>query len=170
MNRLARTFVSVLLLAAAGLVSGCSSGGGLLTGSTATGDAPGVGGKVARWNVFDAPSTGGRGRVFGQERGQAELVKYVKTFAEKGRIDKLLGDGVLAVFGVPQTHESDPERAIHAAIEIRAAAQELGLEVARGRVRRDPSSARPCSPAPGAKREPRPRPVQRERRGVVHRG
>ncbi len=48
MNRLARTFVSVLLLAAAGLVSGCSSGGALLTGSTATGDAPGVGGKVAR--------------------------------------------------------------------------------------------------------------------------
>jgi hypothetical protein len=48
MNRLARAFVSVLLLAAAGLVAGCSSGGGLLTGSTPAADAPGAGDKVAR--------------------------------------------------------------------------------------------------------------------------
>ncbi|HVY61707.1 MAG TPA: serine protein kinase PrkA, partial [Planctomycetota bacterium] len=53
-------------------------------------DVPGIGGKARRWNVFDAPSTGGKGRVHGQERAQAEVVKYVRAFAEKGKIDKLL--------------------------------------------------------------------------------
>ncbi|MGH7298692.1 MAG: hypothetical protein ACRELB_27370, partial [Polyangiaceae bacterium] len=53
-------------------------------------DARGVGGAVTRWNVFDSPSTGGKGRVVGQERAQVELVKYVRAFAEKGRVDKLL--------------------------------------------------------------------------------
>ncbi len=48
MNRFARAFMSVLLLAAAGLGAGCSSGV-LVTGSTpAAADAPGTGGKVAR--------------------------------------------------------------------------------------------------------------------------
>ncbi len=53
-------------------------------------EVPGIGVRARRWNVFDAPSTLGKGRVQGQERAQAEIVKYVKTFAEKGRIDKLL--------------------------------------------------------------------------------
>jgi class 3 adenylate cyclase len=60
-------------------------------------------------------------------RGMVDaLLKY------EGRIDKLLGDGVLAVFGVPQAHEDDPERAIRAALDIRAAAEPLGLEVTAG--------------------------------------
>jgi class 3 adenylate cyclase len=50
----------------------------------------------------------------------------------EGRIDRFQGDGVLAVFGVPHTHEDDPERAIHAAMEIRAAAHHLELEVTAG--------------------------------------
>jgi predicted Ser/Thr protein kinase len=50
----------------------------------------GIGGAIERWNVFDSPATGGKGRVYGQERVQAEIVKYVKTFAEKGKVDKLL--------------------------------------------------------------------------------
>src|SRR5262249_8518309 len=54
------------------------------------------------------------------------LVKY------EGRIDRFLGDGALAVFGTPQAHESDPERAILAAIEIREAARRLGLNVTAG--------------------------------------
>src|SRR5262249_55421648 len=54
------------------------------------------------------------------------LMKY------EGRIDRFLGDGVLAVFGTPQAHENDPERAIHAALEIREAAQKLGLNVTAG--------------------------------------
>ena len=39
---------------------------------------------------------------------------------------------MLAVFGAPQAHENDPERAIRAALEIREAAQELGLNVTAG--------------------------------------
>jgi len=54
------------------------------------------------------------------------LVKY------DGRVDRMLGDGVLAEFGTPQAHEDDPERAILAAIEIRDAAQKLGLKITCG--------------------------------------
>jgi adenylate cyclase len=50
----------------------------------------------------------------------------------KVMVDVLLGDGLLAVFGTPRAHESDPERAILAAIEIRESARQLGLEVTAG--------------------------------------
>ncbi len=53
--------------------------------------APETAGAIGRrYRVFDSPSSGGRGRVFGQERAQAELVKYIQHFADKGRVDKLL--------------------------------------------------------------------------------
>lgn len=35
-----------------------------------------------------------------------------------GRIDKHIGDAVMAVFGAPVAHTNDPERALHAALEI----------------------------------------------------
>jgi class 3 adenylate cyclase/tetratricopeptide (TPR) repeat protein len=54
------------------------------------------------------------------------LLKY------EGRVDRFLGDGLLAVFGVPQAHESDPDRAIRAALDIREAAQTLGVEITAG--------------------------------------
>src|SRR5262249_7031574 len=50
----------------------------------------------------------------------------------QGRVDRFLGDGLLAVFGAPQAHENDPERAIQAALEIRQAAQKMGLNVTAG--------------------------------------
>ncbi|HUX87383.1 MAG TPA: adenylate/guanylate cyclase domain-containing protein, partial [Chloroflexota bacterium] len=50
----------------------------------------------------------------------------------EGRINRMLGDGVLAFFGVPQAHENDPERAIRAALELRDAVQALGLNVTAG--------------------------------------
>ena len=43
-----------------------------------------------------------------------------------GRIDRFLGDGVLAVFGVPAAHEDDPIRAVHAGLMILDAVAELG--------------------------------------------
>ena len=49
-----------------------------------------------------------------------------------GRIDRFLGDGVLAVFGVPASHEDDPFRAVRAAIELRERATDLGLAVTSG--------------------------------------
>ncbi|GIW71066.1 MAG: serine protein kinase [Planctomycetota bacterium] len=53
--------------------------------------APPTAGDVRwRYKVFDLPAADGRGRVHGQERAQAELVKYLRHFADKGRVDKLL--------------------------------------------------------------------------------
>ena len=49
-----------------------------------------------------------------------------------GRIDRFLGDGVLAVFGVPSAHEDDPIRAVQASIGLRERAAEIGLEVTVG--------------------------------------
>jgi class 3 adenylate cyclase/tetratricopeptide (TPR) repeat protein len=42
-----------------------------------------------------------------------------------GRVDKLLGDAVMSVFGDPVAHEDDAERAIRATLEIHAAVDEL---------------------------------------------
>lgn len=42
----------------------------------------------------------------------ADIVEY------GGSIDKLLGDGILALFGAPVTHEDDPDRAIRAALKM----------------------------------------------------
>jgi class 3 adenylate cyclase len=38
-----------------------------------------------------------------------------------GRVDKVLGDGILALFGAPTAHEDDPDRAVRAAIEMHRA-------------------------------------------------
>jgi DNA-binding SARP family transcriptional activator len=50
----------------------------------------------------------------------------------EGRAERVLDDGLLAVFGAPFAHEDDPERAIRAALAIRQAARSLGLGVAAG--------------------------------------
>ncbi len=42
-----------------------------------------------------------------------------------GLLEKFMGDAVLAVFGIPTTHEDDPERAVRAAIEMLAVMGEL---------------------------------------------
>ena len=54
------------------------------------------------------------------------LMKY------EGRIHQLLGDGVLAYFGTPQTYENDSERAIRAALDIREELRKLGLDATSG--------------------------------------
>jgi class 3 adenylate cyclase len=42
-----------------------------------------------------------------------------------GRVDKLIGDAVMSVFGDPTSHEDDAERAIRATLEIHAAVEQL---------------------------------------------
>jgi ABC-type oligopeptide transport system substrate-binding subunit/class 3 adenylate cyclase len=63
--------------------------------------------------------------VAGAHRRVGEAV-----YRYEGTIAQLLGDGVLAFFGAPITHEDDPIRAVRAAIDIqksvKAYAQELG--------------------------------------------
>jgi len=55
------------------------------------------------------------------------------VYRYEGTIAQLLGDGVLAFFGAPITHEDDPIRAVRAAMDIqksiKAYAQELGSVV-----------------------------------------
>ena len=53
------------------------------------------------------------------ERVRAELERHGGTF------EKFSGDAVLALFGAPQAHEDDPERAVRAALAIRDAIVEL---------------------------------------------
>ena len=54
---------------------------------------------------------------------QGELFELINTEVERfgGTTEKFAGDAVLAVFGIPQAHEDDPERAVRAALAVRDA-------------------------------------------------
>jgi class 3 adenylate cyclase len=45
------------------------------------------------------------------------------VYKYEGSIDKFTGDGLVALFGAPVAHENDPERAIRAALEMKAVIQ-----------------------------------------------
>ena len=45
-----------------------------------------------------------------------------------GTVEKFIGDAVMALFGAPVAHEDDPERAVRAALSIRAAIDRLNDE------------------------------------------
>ena len=53
----------------------------------------------------------------------AKVRQDVERFG--GRIEKLMGDGVFAVFGAPIAHEDDPERAVRAALRIQESVADL---------------------------------------------
>lgn len=46
----------------------------------------------------------------------AQLIVEIERFG--GAVDKVMGDGILALFGAPVAHEDDPDRAVRAAIEM----------------------------------------------------
>jgi class 3 adenylate cyclase/tetratricopeptide (TPR) repeat protein len=63
------------------------------------------------------------GKIFG------EISKVVAKYG--GFIEKFIGDAVMALFGVPKSHEDDPVRAIKAAREIHDVVSSLGSQYAK---------------------------------------
>ena len=47
-----------------------------------------------------------------------------------GRVDKYIGDNVMAVFGAPVAHEDDPERAVRAGLAMQRAMDEINADIA----------------------------------------
>ena len=60
----------------------------------------------------------------------AHYFERMKAIVERhgGAVEKFIGDAVMAVFGVPVLHEDDALRAVRAAVEMRDAFPELGIE------------------------------------------
>ncbi len=64
------------------------------------------------------------------DRVLASLAHAVGEFG--GHVDKLTGDGIMAVFGAPTTHEDDAERAVRAAARMQAVVRRLVEEESGG--------------------------------------
>src|SRR5438270_10243737 len=65
------------------------------------------------------------------ERSRELLGAFFDAAAEelqalRGRPEKFIGDAVMAIFGLPQVHEDDALRAVHAGLAIRGRVQRLG--------------------------------------------
>ena len=78
-----------------------------------------------------------RAETLDPEDVEAILRPYHQRLREElerngGTVEKFIGDAVMALFGAPVAHEDDPERAVRAALAIRAAALEQGFEVRVG--------------------------------------
>jgi class 3 adenylate cyclase/tetratricopeptide (TPR) repeat protein len=77
------------------------------------------------------------GELVDPEALRALLARYferMKAIVERhgGTVEKFIGDAVMAVFGVPVAHEDDALRAVRAAVEMRGALPELGVQARIG--------------------------------------
>ncbi len=89
--------------------------------------------KVVTVVFCDVVGSTALGEAVDPEALQALLAGYferMKAIVEshEGSVEKFIGDAVMAVFGVPQVHEDDALRACRAAVEMRAAFPELGVQ------------------------------------------
>jgi len=99
--------------------------------------APGPAGREQRKTVTvlfcDVTGSTELGERLDPEALRALLARYferMKAIVERhgGTVEKFIGDAVMAVFGVPTVHEDDALRALRAAVEMRAAFSELGVQ------------------------------------------
>jgi class 3 adenylate cyclase/tetratricopeptide (TPR) repeat protein len=61
------------------------------------------------------------------DRAFERLVRDVTAFG--GRVDKIVGDAILALFGAPTAHEDDAERAVRAALRMQESLQKYATEI-----------------------------------------
>jgi class 3 adenylate cyclase/tetratricopeptide (TPR) repeat protein len=91
--------------------------------------------KVVTVLFADITGSTGLGQALDPESVQQLLARYfaeMKRVVERhgGLVEKFIGDAVMAVFGIPVTHEDDALRAVRAATEMRARLAQLNDEFA----------------------------------------
>jgi adenylate cyclase len=69
-------------------------------------------------------------KKLGSEATYLVVDEVMHNFAEvvykyEGTIDKVSGEGLMALFGIPINHENDPERAVRAALDMHASMQPI---------------------------------------------
>jgi class 3 adenylate cyclase/tetratricopeptide (TPR) repeat protein len=89
--------------------------------------------KVVTVLVCDVTGSTELGERLDPEALRAVLARYferMRAAVEQhgGTVEKFIGDAVMAVFGVPVVHEDDALRAVRAAVEMRDAFPELGVQ------------------------------------------
>src|SRR5207342_1531923 len=98
-----------------------------------TSDDPPVHRKVVTVLFCDVVGSTALGESVDPEALQGLLARYFERMkgiveTHEGSVEKFIGDAVMAVFGVPAAHEDDALRACRAAVEMRDAFPELGIE------------------------------------------
>jgi class 3 adenylate cyclase/predicted ATPase len=89
--------------------------------------------KVVTVLFCDVVGSTALGETVDPEALQGLLARYFERMSgivesHGGSVEKFIGDAVMAVFGVPVAHEDDALRACRAAVEMRDALPELGVE------------------------------------------
>jgi class 3 adenylate cyclase len=84
----------------------------------------------------DVAGSTGLGERLDPERLQAVMSRFYAAVREPverhgGRVEKVIGDALMAVFGIPAVHEDDALRAVRAALDARDAVRALGEVQAR---------------------------------------
>ena len=117
----------------------CSSCGGALAGRPRSPSIRGTAGETRLLTVLFTDLSGSVAATYGldPETAADRVNEVLDVMAAaivryEGRIDRYLGDGVLAFFGTPRAHEDDPIRAISAALEIRDEIERRGLRATSG--------------------------------------
>jgi class 3 adenylate cyclase/tetratricopeptide (TPR) repeat protein len=93
--------------------------------------------KIVSVLFCDVTGSTSLGESLDPESLRALLARYferMKAIVERhgGTVEKFIGDAVMAVFGIPQLHEDDALRAVRAALEMREAVPELGVQARIG--------------------------------------